>query len=181
MTHPQDRRTGPRTADRDANRAYPKSRFVLGWFRHCQRLRQQDGRASRALYAVSTAGYKVATEWVMGVELPPSTTVGTGLRLRHGVGLVVNPATVIGNNVMLRHGVTLGNRRSRTDCPVIADDVEIGAGAVVIGAVTIGHGARIGPGAIVVTDVPPGAVVYSPTPHIRLPGDAEQHAAEGEQ
>lgn len=158
-----------RAVDRAANRNYPKSQFVLTWFRHCQRLRRRDGKVARLRYAVSATGYKLATEWVMGVELPPSTTVGKGVRLRHGVGLVVNPGTVIGDNVMLRHGVTLGNRRTPTDCPVIGDDVEIGVGAVVIGRVTIGRGARIGPNAVVVTDVPPGAVVYSPRPVVREP------------
>lgn len=166
--------TTARGADQDANRAYPKSRFVLGWLRQCQRLRERPEPPARALYAVWAASYKVTTEWVMGIELPPSTTVGRGLRLRHAVGLVVNPHTVIGENVMLRHGVTLGNRRTRTDCPVIEDDVEIGVGAVVIGDVTIGKGARIGPNAVVLTDVPPGAVVHAPQAQIR---EAPAHAA----
>ena len=63
--------------------------------------------------------------------------------------------------------MTLGNRRSSSDCPIIEDDVEIGVGAVIIGAVRIGRGARIGPNAVVVKDVPPGAVVYSPASVLR--------------
>lgn len=157
-------------ADRAANRAYPKSRFVLRWLRWCQRLRAGSGPLARAAYLPCAAGYKLVTEGILGIELPPSTRVGAGLRLRHGVGIVVNPATVIGRGVMLRHGVTLGNRRTADDCPVIGDDVEIGVGAVVIGAVTIGRGARIGPLAVVTHDVPPGSVVYSPRPDIRRPG-----------
>lgn len=168
--------TATRAEDRKANRAYPKSQFVVGWLRHCQRLRARSGRVAAVRYCISAAGYKVVTEWVMGIELPPSTTVGPGLRLRHGVGLVVNPGTVIGQNVMLRHGVTLGNRRSTTDCPTIADDVEIGVGAVVIGDITVGRGARIGPNAVVISDVPAGAVVYSPRSHVRLPDDVENRA-----
>ena len=151
-----------RQADRAANAGYPKSRFVLAWLRACQRWRSAPGPAARAVYVVTAAGYKLVTEWIMGIELPPSTHVGAGLRLRHGVGVVVNPGTVLGERVLLRHGVTLGNRRGAHDCPVIEDDVEIGAGAVIIGAVRVGRGARIGPNAVVVKDIAPGSVVYSP-------------------
>ena len=68
---------------------------------------------------------------------------------------------------MIRQHVTLGNRRTMDDCPVIEDGVEIGAGAVIIGAVTIGTGARIGPNAVLVKDVPAGTVVYSPLSEVR--------------
>lgn len=154
-------------ADRAANRSYPKSRFVLRWFRAAQRWRAARGPVARALFLVVGGSYKVVTEGFMGIELPVSTRVAPGLRLRHGVGVVVNPATVIGANVMIRQGVTLGNRRASDDCPVIGDDVEIGVGAVLIGHVTIGAGAKIGPNAVVFKDVPAGAVVYSPPSEIR--------------
>lgn len=149
-------------ADRLANRPYPKSRFVLRWFRYAQLWRARSGPVSWLMFVLVGGTYKVVTEGVMGIELPVSTRVGPGLRLRHGFGVVVNPASRIGANVMLRHGVTLGNRRLADDCPVIEDDVEIGVGAVVVGAVTIGQGAKIGPNAVVFHDVPAGAVVYSP-------------------
>lgn len=151
-------------ADRRANAAYPKSRFILRWFRRAQRWRSGRGPFSRLMFLIVGGSYKLCTEGLMGIELPVSTSVGPGLRLRHGFGVVVNPATRIGSGVMLRQGVTLGNRRSADDCPVIGDDVEIGVGAVIIGAITVGAGARIGPNAVVFKDVPPGGVVYSPVP-----------------
>lgn len=154
-------------ADRRANAAYPKSRVVLRWFRSAQRWRATKGPLGRAMFLAVGGSYKVVTEGFMGIELPVSTQVGPGLRLRHGVGIVINPASRIGANVMLRQGVTLGNRRTAGDCPTIEDDVEIGVGAVVIGAVTVGAGARIGPNAVVFRDVPPGAVVFSPPSEIR--------------
>lgn len=165
MTRP-DRSTDMRTvlqADRRANARYPKSRVILRWLRAAQTWRARKGPLGRAGHILVGGSYKVVTEWVMGVELPASTEIGAGLRLRHGVGIVVNPATRIGRGVMIRQHVTLGNRLSTSDCPIIEDDVEIGVGAVIIGAVRIGRGARIGPNAVVVKDVPPGAVVYSPT------------------
>lgn len=169
MPHPE-RSTGTRTvlrADLRANAHYPKSRVILRWLRAAQTWRARKGLFGRAGYLLVGGSYKVVTEWVLGVELPASTEIGPGLRLRHGVGVVVNPATKIGRGVMIRQHVTLGNRRSSSDCPIIEDDVEIGVGAVIIGAVRIGRGARIGPNAVVVKDVPPGAVVYSPASVLR--------------
>ncbi|MFN8195866.1 MAG: serine acetyltransferase [Nocardioidaceae bacterium] len=154
-------------ADLRANRGYPKSVVVLLGFRVAQAARARGGPVGRVAYLLAGTLYKLLAEWVLGVELPPSTPVGPGLRLRHGVGLVVNPHARIGANVMLRHGVTIGNRLTETDCPVIEDDVEVGAGAILIGAITIGRGALVGAGAVVSQDVPAGAVVLGPRPTIR--------------
>lgn len=154
-------------ADKKANAAYPKSRFVLRWFRAAQRWRSTSGPFARLVFLVVGGSYKLVTEGFMGIELPVSTDVGPGLRLRHGVGIVVNPASRIGAGVMLRQGVTLGNRKLPDDCPTIEDGVEIGVGAVVIGAVTVGAGARVGPNAVIFRDIPAGAVVASPESVIR--------------
>lgn len=153
--------------DLAANRGYPKSMAVLMAFRTAQWVRARPGLAGRLGYLVVGTAYKLFSEWLLGIELPASTQVGPGLRLRHGVGLVVNPATVIGADVMLRHAVTLGNRRTESDCPRLADGVEVGAGAIIIGEVLVGRGARIGAGAVVTSDVPAQATVLSPTPVVR--------------
>lgn len=166
---PRQRFRAAVSADRRANSSYPKSRFVLRWFRSAQRWRATRGPIGRVAFLLVGGSYKVVTEGFMGIELPVSTEIGPGLRLRHGVGVVVNPASRIGANVMIRQGVTLGNRKTSTDCPTIEDDVEIGVGAVVIGPVTIGKGARIGPNAVIFRDVPAGSVVTSPPVEIRDP------------
>lgn len=168
MSSPAERYRTAWRADRAANSAYPKSRFVLRWFRRAQRWRAGRGPFARAMFLLIGGSYKVVTEGLMGIELPVSTEVGPGLRLRHGFGVVVNPHSRIGAGVMLRHGVTLGNRREPDDCPVIEDDVEIGVGAVIIGAITVGRGARIGPNTVVFRDVPPGAIVRSPASETRV-------------
>ncbi len=143
--------------ERRANAGYPKSQCVLFWLRVTQFFGSK-GRAGRILYVPLAVVYKLVTEWQLGIEIPPSTKIGVGLRVMHGVGLVVNPHAVIGERVVLRQGVTIGNRKSALDCPVIEDDVEIGAGAIILGAIRIGAGARIGAGSVIVTDVPAGAV-----------------------
>lgn len=111
--------------------------------------------------------YRVAVEWVMGIEIPWKTTIGPGARLRHGVGLVLNDDCVIGARVMLRHGVTIGNVGRGGPCPVLGDDVEVGSGAVIIGGIAIGDGARIGANAVVTKDVPAGWVAVGNPATIR--------------
>lgn len=143
-------------ADAAANVGYPKSQLVLVMFRTAQFLRGRDG-VGRGAYLVVGSIYKIASEWILGIELPARTRVGPGLRIRHGIGVVVNPTAVIGANVMIRQGVTIGNRKRDDDCPVIHDDVEIGANAVIIGDVVVGTGSRIGAGAVITHDVPEGA------------------------
>lgn len=155
--------------DAQANRGYPKSMFVLRQFRRAQYWRSVRGPVGRLGYLLTASVYKLTCEWVLGVELPPSTSVGPGLRLRHGIGVVVNPHSRIGADVMIRQSVTIGNRRSSDDCPTIEDGVELGAGCVIVGDIVIGRGARIGPGAVVVTDVPAGSTVFLGGTEIRPP------------
>lgn len=104
--------------------------------------------------------------WMAAIDLPHPTRIGPGLAITHGWGLVVSPGASIGANCTLFHGVTLGRKdnidgegRRSSGYPIIEDEVWIGAHAVVIGAVTIGRGARIAAGTVVTKDVPAGAIV----------------------
>jgi serine O-acetyltransferase len=97
------------------------------------------------------------TEVLTGVELPPETTVGPGLRIWHGGNIVVNPNSRIGAGCVLRHGVTIGNLVPGGAAPVIGDQVELGAYAQVLGDVRVGDRAKIGAMSVVLQDVPCGA------------------------
>lgn len=99
------------------------------------------------------------TQGAIGFELPTAVKIGSGLLVYHGWSLVLNDAVSIGSNVTLLHGVTLG--AIGDNAPIIEDDVFIGIGAVVLGGVTVGKGARIGAGAIVTKDVKPYSIVVS--------------------
>lgn len=103
--------------------------------------------------------YRVWVDWSMGIELPWRTRVGPGLRLQHGFGLVVHDNARIGARVTLRQGVTIGVARDRGLPPLIGDDVDVGAGAVILGEINVGDGAIIGAGSVVIESVPPMAVV----------------------
>jgi serine acetyltransferase len=134
-----------------------KARFVLAGFRLAHAARSNPSVPAPVTFGM-VAIYKLATEWILGIELPPRTVVGSGLRLYHGVGIVVHERTVIGRDVTLRHGVTLGHVREGGGCPVVEDGVEFGAGAIAIGDIRIGANAIIGAGAVVTHDVPPNSV-----------------------
>jgi serine O-acetyltransferase len=82
---------------------------------------------------------------------------GPGFVLIHATGVVINGNVRGGSNVFIEHQVTIGAERRQT--PVLGSDVFIGAGAKVIGEVTIGEGAKIGANAVVVRDVPPYSTV----------------------
>jgi serine acetyltransferase len=129
-------------------------------FRQAHRWQAAPSRSAASRCGVTV--YKVLTTWLLGVELPAETTVGPGLRLAHPQGIVVNGEARLGARCLLRANSTLGNVVDGDGrpgpSPVVGDDVELGVGVIVIGAVTIGDGARVGAGAVVLRDVPAGAV-----------------------
>jgi serine O-acetyltransferase len=96
---------------------------------------------------------------VSGAELKPASTIGPGLVLKHTTGLVVGAEVVAGAHLTLHQNVTLGDRHPFGGQPTLGDDVTVGAGACVLGPITVGAGAVVAANAVVLADVPPGAVV----------------------
>lgn len=92
-----------------------------------------------------------------GIEIHPGAKIGRGFFIDHGMGVVIGETSEIGNWVMLYQGVTLGGtgKQRGKRHPTLEDHVVVGVGAIVLGAITIGEGARVGGGAVVVKDVPP--------------------------
>lgn len=89
-------------------------------------------------------------------ELDAYCKIGAGLRLPHGAnGIVIHKESVIGNNVTIYHQVTLGGRNALdSKPPTLENNVEVFAGAKILGSVTVGEGATIGANAVVIKDVP---------------------------
>jgi len=106
---------------------------------------------------VVAAAVRVATS----VDIHPAATIGPGFFIDHATGVVIGETAQIGEDVTLYQGVTLGGTSLEAvkRHPTIGDRVTIGAGAKVLGPVTIGAGSRIGANAVVVRDVPPDSVV----------------------
>ena len=96
-----------------------------------------------------------------GIEIHPGATIGPGFFIDHGMGVVIGETAEIGPNVTLYHGVTLGgtswNKGKRH--PTLEEDVVVGAGAKILGPITIGARTRVGANAVVVKNVPPDSVV----------------------
>lgn len=91
-----------------------------------------------------------------GVDILPQAEIGGGCYLPHALGIVVGGATVIGENCTMLQGVTLGEARfDETSCPRVGDGVTFGAGAKILGGITVGDRAFVGAGAVVLEDVPP--------------------------
>ncbi len=117
--------------------------FRLGCWCRQKRIPFVAGMVMRLLYRVH------------GLELPIGKKVGGGLYIAHPVGSTLNFQSM-GENCTVIHSVTIG-MRNNWEFPVIGDDVFIGAGARILGGVTIGDGARIGANAVVIRDVPANA------------------------
>lgn len=107
------------------------------------------------LYKLMRTGCQMLT----GIELPCETQVGRRLRIEHFGGIIVSGDAVLGDDVVLRHGVTIGLKHTRErGSPRIGNRVDIGAGAKLLGPIRIGDDAVIGANAVVLQDVPAGAL-----------------------
>ena len=99
------------------------------------------------------------SRWLTGIEIHPGATIRRRFFIDHGMGVVIGETAEIGDDCTLYHGVTLGgtswNKGKRH--PTLGKGVVVGAGAKILGPITVGDGARIGSNAVVVKDVPPGA------------------------
>ncbi len=99
--------------------------------------------------------------WVTGVEIHPSAKIGTGFFIDHGMGVVVGETAEIGDYVTLFQGVTLGGtgKERGKRHPTLGNHVVVGAGAKILGGITIGDNVKIGANSVVLKNVPPNSTV----------------------
>ncbi len=125
----------------------------------------------RAAHKLRTMGVPVVPRWisqfsrlVTGIEIHPGAQVGEGFFIDHGSGVVIGETSEIGDNVTIYQGVTLGGTGKETGKrhPTIGDNVVIGAGAKLLGSITVGADAKIGAGSVVVQNVPKNSTVVGP-------------------
>ncbi|WP_026377228.1 serine O-acetyltransferase [Aestuariibacter salexigens] len=97
--------------------------------------------------------------WTTGIEIHPGAQIGRRFFIDHGMGVVIGETAEIGDDVTLYHGVTLGGTswQAGKRHPTLKNKVVIGAGAKILGPITIGEGAKVGSNSVVVKDVPDGA------------------------
>ncbi len=135
--------------------------------------RRQKGLRQRVLTRLHKVLFALVRN-LYSIELPRSTTIGRRLQIPHPAGIVVSYQAEIGDDCLIRQNATIGqfNRgRQRTPpyAPKLGNGVEVGAGATIVGGITIGNRARIGPNAVVMTDVPPGGAAFASPARIMEP------------
>lgn len=141
---------------RHAASASQRSMAAVATYRFGRWVREQPKPIAKVGGKVYGAAL-LAAEVISGVFLDRDTEIGEDFHLVHAGGINIHPDVVIGDRVGLMHGVTLGTGPDG-GAPVIGDDVFIGANATVLGAVTIGAGARVAANSLVIRDVPEGAL-----------------------
>jgi len=101
------------------------------------------------------------SRFLTGIEIHPGAEIGKGFFIDHGMGVVVGETSQIGDNVVLYQGVTLGGTslQKKKRHPTLGNNVVVGTGATLIGAITIGDNTKVGAGSVVINSVPPNATV----------------------
>lgn len=133
--------------------AYPGVHAVL-LYRLSHRWWLADWKLSARLLAAFA-------RWLTNVDIHPGATIGKRFFIDHGAGVVIGETSEVGDDVTLYHGVTLGgttwNKEKRH--PTLGNNVLVGAGAKILGAITIGYNVRVGANSVVIKDVPPCCTV----------------------
>lgn len=119
--------------------------------------------------------YKVLYKWVQvvaGIELPCEVKLGRNFVIDHFGGIVVSGYAAFGDNCRIRNGVVVGLSRSDDPCaPVIGNNVDIGAGAKVLGRIRVGDNVIIGANAVVIRDVPDNSIAVGVPAVVKPRGD----------
>ncbi len=135
----------------------------------------------KKLYLLARMTAHIA-RFLTGIEIHPGAIIGNRFFIDHGMGIVIGETAEIGDDVSIYHGVTLGgttwNKGKRH--PTLENNVVIGAGAKILGPITIGAGSRVGCNAVVVKDTPAGSTVVGVPGHIVVKKDATEESAKRE-
>lgn len=142
----------------------------------------------RLAHGLWVRGWRFTARWMSyfsrmftQVDIHPGATIGSRFFIDHGCGVVIGETAVIGDDVTLYHGVTLGgvswNAGKRH--PTLCDGVMVGAGAKILGPVTVGKNARIGANSVVIQDIPDSMTVVGIPGRVVLPDDQHRKPQQG--
>lgn len=137
---------------------------LLAAIRCYQANRDRSDLLSSVRWRLAAARWRI---WCVigGISIPLRCRIGGGLQMPHTNGIVINVAATIGCNCDIYQQVTIGEMKGGS--PQIGNGVFIGPGAKILGPVIIGDGARIGANALVIMDVPSGALVLAPPAEVQ--------------
>jgi serine O-acetyltransferase len=136
---------------------------------------------NKKLYLIARMTAHIA-RFMTGIEIHPGAVIGNRFFIDHGMGIVIGETAEIGDDVSIYHGVTLGgttwNKGKRH--PTLKDNVVVGAGAKILGPITIGMGTRVGCNAVVVKDTPECSTVVGVPGHVIVKKDTDDKAEQRE-
>lgn len=150
--------TNPDWAREKVQKFWQPERKLVRSIRDYQRIRKEDGIFAyyiSKLYVLRHIFWSI----ICGADIPLNCNLGGGIVLPHPNGVVIHPSALIGVNCLVHQQVTIGVKQGDSRAPIIGGHVDIGAGAKIIGCLTIGEHAVIGANAVVTKDVPPYAIV----------------------
>lgn len=163
---------------------------IAGWFINPAAWAVRGYRISHWLWVrkhTFLASLVATTAYVFSnIEIHPMATIGPRFAIGHGSGTVIGGFSVIGADCLIRQGVTLGERGGLADetgtryHPKLCDRVDVGAGALLLGPITIGDDAKIGAGAVVFCDVPAGWTAVGNPARLLPPKEQRDVAAAAE-
>lgn len=106
--------------------------------------------------------------WFTGIEIHPGAQLGARLFIDHGMGVVIGETATVGDDVTIYQGVTLGGtgKRNGKRHPTLRNNVVVGAGAQILGNITIGENSRVGAGSVVLGDVPDNSTIVGVPGHL---------------
>lgn len=141
-----------------------KSKFVILMFRISSLKHTKYNKYFLFIFSMFFVINYIIVDFLMGVEIKPSTKIGWGLIIFHPTSIIINPETVIGENFILRQGVTIGNKFNKelnieTKSPIIGNNVEIGANSTIVGDILMGDNVKVGANVFIDFNVPENSLV----------------------
>lgn len=124
-----------------------------------KRLRKSKKIINKIVFKIYMIGVDFYVKELLNNHIPVQTEIGKNLQISHPFGIIINPNAKIGNNVVLRQQVTIGNNGYTSEAPTIGDNVQIGAGAKIIGGIFIGNNSFVGANAVVTKSWPENSVL----------------------
>lgn len=148
--------------DIKANKGNPKGKIISSMYRiaNYYTTNKKNNLLLRIIGYPYIKIYRSLFYWWWGIEIPDRVKIGKGLQIWHGFGIVINSDVQAGDNLLLRHCTTIGNKFDGSKCPIIGDNVDIGAHTIIIGDIIIGDNVTIGAGSVVTKSIPPYHIAY---------------------
>ena len=129
----------------------------------------QEKRAEQYLGGARAGAVPHHHRMLFGYEIQAAATIGRRFTIHHGYAVVINKFVVAGDDFTIRHAVTIGNRGPNSlACPVIGNNVELGANVVIVGDITIGNNVTIGAGSVVLDSIPDNALVVGEKARVKV-------------